>query len=201
MMRCFLIIFLLLASIPAQADLKYYPDPVYKKLNAEDHHPMDDMLDLAKQGDVRAQFILGDMYAKGKGGLPRDFTEAKRWFEESAMHGYGQSFIRLAALAKREKNPIEAWQWYTLAIDALEGDFRKVAIDARRELTEQAELSDEHIKEARQAIRDWKDMQGDRLRAERDAAREKEKQEKERQEANAVKEQTEQQPSVEKNDE
>src|SRR4051812_20199 len=112
---------LLLAIVPAQAELQYYPDPPHKKLAPDEPMPMDDMVDLAKQGDPRAEFILGDLYQKGKGGVAKDWKESRHWFELSGMHGYGQSFVRLAAQAKHEGDPELAWQWYTLAIDSLDG--------------------------------------------------------------------------------
>ena len=61
-------------SSVARADLKYFPDPAYKRLNADDPPPMSEMTDLANEGDVRAMFILGDMYEKGK---PREAAHEK----------------------------------------------------------------------------------------------------------------------------
>ena len=169
MRRCFflavLAVFFLVS--PAEANLKYYSDPVYKKLNDEDHHPMDDMRSLAEQGDVRAQFILGDLFSKGKGGYAKDVKEARRWFEESAIHGYSYSFIRLAAISKREKKYMEAWQWYTLAIRYLDDDsMREYAVRARNELAESRELTEEEMDKARENIRAWEDTRSSRLEAE-----------------------------------
>jgi TPR repeat protein len=154
--------------LPASAHLKYYSDPAYRKLNEDDHHPMDEMIDLAKQGDVRAQFILGDMYQKGKGGLVQDAREARRWFGESAVHGYSQSFIRLAALSKHAGKPVEAWQWYTLAIENLDDDTQQYAIKARNDLTESAQLTREEMDHARDSIKAWKEARREQLRNERD---------------------------------
>jgi TPR repeat protein len=170
----------LLAPASARADLKYFPDPAYKRLNADDPPPMSEMIDLANQGDTRAMFILGDMSEKGKGGLEKDVKQARSWFEESAMHGYSQSFIRLAAMAKHDKNPKEAWQWYTLAISGFDdGDAQDYAIRARKELVEKAKLAPDDIDAARKAMNDWKDARDKHLRDEKDAAAEKERQQKE----------------------
>lgn len=169
MMRHFLLIFLLMGlyTATAKADIPYHQDPVYKEIHGDDQTPMDDIIDYAKTGDVRAQFILGDLYAKGKGGLPQNTKEARRWFEESASHGYAHSFIRLAALAKRENKPVEAWKWYTLAIDSLDDtDKRRFVINARRDLR----LTEENADIARQAMKTWKSARDDRLRAEKKAA-------------------------------
>lgn len=160
-----------MASTPAFANLKYYPDPVYQKFNSEDSSPMEDMVTLAQSGDVRAQFILGDLYSKGKGGVAKDITEARRWFEESAIHGYNSSFIRLAALAKRANKPLEAWQWYSLAIQGFDsGDERRYAIQARRDLVEKAGLSQDDIRLARKSMSDWEDMRDKKLSDEKKAA-------------------------------
>jgi TPR repeat protein len=169
------------ASAPAQAELKYYPDPVYRKLNADDHMPMDDILDLARGGDVRAMFIMGDLYAKGKGGMAQDLAEARHWFEESAIHGYSHSFIRLATLAKRANKPAEAWQWYTLAINDFDsGDDRyKYAKEARKALEISAKLSDDDLRRAEKSLDAWEDMRDRKIEEEEKAAREKERLQKE----------------------
>jgi len=156
-----------LAATPVKAKLEYYPDPVYKKLHPEDESPMADVIALAEKGDVRAQFIMGDLYSKGKGGLPKDTKEARRWFEAAAVHGYAYSFLRLAALSRREGNLAEAWQWYTLAINSLDrGDAQKFAAKARADLVEEAPLSQEQLAEARKAVTAWNDMKDARLKEE-----------------------------------
>ncbi len=169
-MRAFLMIVFLMTVGVAQAEIQYQPDPIYQKLHDDDQTPMEDMLAFARRGDVRAQFILGDLYSKGKGGMKKDLKESRRWFEESASHGYGHSFIRLAALAKRDNNPTLAWQWYTLAIEFLDdADKRRFAVNARRDL----DLAPENIAAARQSMKEWENARDDRLRAERKAELEK----------------------------
>lgn len=189
-----ILLVLLFFSTAAVADIPYYPDPVYKKFGDADHSPIEDMVDFAKQGDVRAQFILGDLYSKGKGGMPKDLKEARHWFGESAIHGYAHSFLRLAALAKHDNNPLEAWQWYTLAIDALEDDRRRFAVEARKELVDAAKLDSKNIAAARGAMKDWEDARDDRLRAEKKLAREKAQLEKEQVKKFAETKQQKQQP-------
>jgi TPR repeat protein len=174
-MNYFVTIALCLAVLlpaPARAELKYYSDPVYKKLGEDDPSPMADVIALAEQGDVRAQFIIGDLYAKGKGGMPEDLSEARRWFETSAMHGYKHSFIRLAALAKRENKPDEAWQWYTLAIWAFDHKAaeRLYALGARDALVETTGLSNDDLRRAKKSAVAWENARDKRLREEKKAA-------------------------------
>ncbi len=145
-----------LSSSISLANIKYYKDPVYKKLASEDHHPMDELANLAEAGDVRAQFIMADLYSKGKGGLPLDMIAAKKWFEKAAIHGYHHSFIRLAVLAKKEKKYLKAWEWYTLAIRSLNhNEKRKFVIDARVELVKKHKLSKIDIEKARKNVIKW----------------------------------------------
>ncbi len=162
---------LLAVSAPAFADkIKYYQDPVYQRLNAGDAHPMNDLISLAENDDIRAQFILGDLYAKGKGGLSKNEKKASYWFERSAKHGYAPSFVRLAALAKRQKAPVEAYTWYSLAIDSFgSGNDQKYAVKARNDLVSAAKMTKDEIKEAKNAVNAWKTMKVKEDRELRDA--------------------------------
>lgn len=94
------------------------PDPVYKPLYEEAAHPLAVLIEMAEEdGDARAQFILGDLYSKGKGGFAKDIEKAAHWFESSARSGYIHSYIRLAALAVKRGDLIAAYQWYYLGED------------------------------------------------------------------------------------
>jgi TPR repeat protein len=146
----------LFCAAPAQAEIKYLSDPVYEKLAAEDPHPMDDLLQLGAEGDARAQYILGDLYSKGKGGLPRNVGKSRDWFEKSARGGYAQSFIRLAALEKRVNKPEDAYKWYTLAIETLPSSEKKWPQTARDTLVKEAKLTPDQIKAAKKAVQEWK---------------------------------------------
>jgi len=125
-------LFLIIAALlclPAQAfaadapskkptKIPVYPDPIYKPLYEDAVHPLAVLIEMAQQdGDARAQFILGDLYSKGKGGFAKDLKEAASWFEASARSGYIHSYIRLAALATKRGDRIAAYQWYYLGED------------------------------------------------------------------------------------
>jgi len=154
----FILLAILLAvySTSAMAKIEYYPDPVYKKLGVEDNHPMDEVYNLAKSGDIRAQFIIGDLYSKGKGGIYKNLDKAKKWFQKAALQGHYYSFIRLAAIAKHENKNIEAWKWYSLAIKNLDyGEKRDFVLKARKELVKNSKLSRLDIKKAEKLITMW----------------------------------------------
>lgn len=103
------------APRPKSNHVEYVEDPVYVPLGGPNNHPMQELFDLAEDQDPRAQYILADLYSKGKGGIGKNVELAKMLFEHSAKLGNHDSLIRLAALAKRDNNKIEAYKWYELA--------------------------------------------------------------------------------------
>jgi hypothetical protein len=74
----------------------------------------------AEQGDARAQYNLGNMYADGDG-VPEDDVEAVRWFRLAADQGLAEAQYNLGFLyATGEGVPeddVEAVRWYRLAAD------------------------------------------------------------------------------------
>ncbi len=164
---------LLSCARAACADLPDMPDPVHVQFDKIDPPPMDDMRTLAKEGDARAMFILGDMYEKQKGGLKKDWTKARKWFQDAAIHGMNYAFIRLAVMAQHDKHPQEAWQWYSLAIIGFKeqtGPDSKATlayvIKARKALVKAAKLSYQDISAARAKIYAWQDMRDAKLSGE-----------------------------------
>jgi len=166
------------AAAQAAEQIKYLSDPVYEKMAPEDPHPMEDLVLMGEEGDARAQFILGDLYGKGKGGLPRNIKKSREWFEKSARGGYAQSFIRLAALEKRVKKPEDAYKWYTLAIDALPSGERKWAQTARDALAKEHSLTAAQIKSAKAAANAWKKAAAEAAEEAKKKAAEEKKQDK-----------------------
>jgi len=171
------------SSLTSMADDKvidekvmFESDPVYQKLADEDSHPMEEMIELAKQGNVRAQFVLGDLYSKGKGGLGQDLNKARKYFEDSAIHGYNYALVRLAALEKRTKNPLEAWKWYTIAIRNFpQDDLRMYVVKARAELVKENNITELNTKKMNKAVLAWDDKRSEILRKEKIEAYEREK--------------------------
>jgi TPR repeat protein len=72
----------------------------------------------AENGDTKAQFDLGLMYAKGIG-VPKDSAEAVRWLHKAADQGYVVGQVGLGmAYANSDgvpKNSAEAVEWYRKA--------------------------------------------------------------------------------------
>lgn len=173
MMRFLMVLALVFMAAHADAatTIRYYEDPVYKPLAPEDPHPMEDLIKLAEQGDARAQFILGDLYSKGKGGLGKNLVKARYWFETSARNGYSISFIRLAALAKRGKDAVSAYKWYTLSIDKGSSRERKWSQKMRERLIAERDMDKNDIRAGREAVNEWLRKREEVMAEERERAR------------------------------
>ena len=81
----FLAVAVMLAlAVPANAGpledglVAYYTDDYAKALRI--------LRPLAEQGDIRAQNLLGNIYAEGKG-VPEDYAEAVKWYRKAAEQG------------------------------------------------------------------------------------------------------------------
>lgn len=148
--------------MPAQAEARtiaHQEDPPYKTLGPEDPHPMAELLHMAEENDVRAQFIVADLYYKGKGGLSKNKNKGKYWFERAAKLGYPHSFVRLAAIAKEEQRDIDAYKWYLLGEErARDGAMRSYIQSAMKDIRTTRNLSREDIKVAEKHASEWKVM-------------------------------------------
>jgi hypothetical protein len=94
----------------------------------------------ADQGIVSAQANIGAMYANGEG-VPKDDTEAAKWFRKAADQGHAKAQYNLGVMYYRGegvlKNCIEAYIWLNLAAIAVE-DGVKYRSMVERELTPEA---------------------------------------------------------------
>jgi TPR repeat protein len=73
----------------------------------------------AEQGNARAQFNLGLMYATGQG-VPQDYVEAARWFRKAAGQGNASAQYNLGVMYYGRgvpQNYAEAARWYRKAAD------------------------------------------------------------------------------------
>src|SRR3989475_11307471 len=72
----------------------------------------------ADSGDADAQVNVGLLYAKGEG-VPRDFAQARQWWQKAAAQGDAQAQVNLGLLyAKGEGVPqdfAQAREWYEKA--------------------------------------------------------------------------------------
>lgn len=115
----FLIFTVLLSALPnvcganVQAGLKAFESQDYATALKE-WHP------LAEQGDSKAQYLLGVLYAKGQG-VPQDFNEALKWYKRSADQSYPAAQHALGLMYENGNGVTadypEAIKWYRLAAD------------------------------------------------------------------------------------
>ena len=77
-------------------------------------------LQVAEQGDARAQYNVAWMYANGKG-TSQDFQEAVNWYKKSADQGYADAQYNLANLHLRgcgvTQNDYLAFSWFIKAAE------------------------------------------------------------------------------------
>jgi len=75
---------------------------------------------LAEDGNVIAQNRLGLFYKVGRG-VPQNYGQAKRWFEEAAKQGHGPAQINLGLLYIQEDAPTRSPQmalfWFSRAAE------------------------------------------------------------------------------------
>jgi TPR repeat protein len=74
----------------------------------------------ADQGDAKAQYSLGVIYARGQG-VPQDHAEAVRWYRKAADQGYAKAQFNLAFMYYQGKGVpqdyTQAVRWYRRAAD------------------------------------------------------------------------------------
>ena len=75
---------------------------------------------LARQGDTKAQYDLGVLYATGEG-VPEDKVEAVRWFRLAARQGYADAQFNLGVMYDKgegvSKDDVEVVRWYRMAAE------------------------------------------------------------------------------------
>ncbi|GAB2789746.1 hypothetical protein GCM10027040_15020 [Halomonas shantousis] len=100
---------------------------------------------MAEQGDARAQYSLGIMYARGQG-VSRDDAEAIKWYRKAAQQGLTDAQYALGTQYANgdgvAQDKIQALRWITLAAEA--GDRQAQA--ARQSLEQQ--MSHAQVQEA-----------------------------------------------------
>lgn len=105
-------VLLLVGTTTAKADFKAggdaYKKGDYKTAAAE-------FLPLAENGDHRAMYALGSMYAAGNG-VPQDFKMAMKWFQAAARYGRPDAEYKIGLMYLQgvgtERNPRRAINWF-----------------------------------------------------------------------------------------
>lgn len=116
-----------------------------------------DLLQIARKGDAKAQYSLGRIYDRGEG-VSKDYKEAVRWFQLSAAQGYAPAQHNLGVMyAMGQSVPqddIQAYMWLSLAALRLTDKDYEVFV-ATRDTVAKA-MTSEQIERAEQLAREWK---------------------------------------------
>jgi TPR repeat protein len=77
--------------------------PVYSRSGASGNPGAVQYRKAADQGNARAQFNLGVLYANGQG-VAQDYAEAARWYRKAADQGHADAQNNLGLLAAKKKH-------------------------------------------------------------------------------------------------
>ena len=125
---------------------------------------MELLLPLAKEGNPKAQYRVGVMYASGQG-VPHNQPEAVKWFLLSAAQGNADAQYNLGeeyALGGFtgggiEKDPPEAYFWLVLAVEGFKAT-NKSAFDSATQLRDlvAGKLTPEQLAKVDKRLADWR---------------------------------------------
>jgi hypothetical protein len=100
---------------------------------------------LADAGNVRAQFLMAEAYAEGRG-VARDGATAVRWYEKAALQGDSRAQVRLASLyasgngVLRNNNLAYVWFGTASRLGSGAAKFEQEKIGALLQPAERAQL-------------------------------------------------------------
>ena len=106
-----------------------------------------------RQGEPNSQFLLGQMWENGEGGLVKSLAEAVRWYKMAANGGHARAQLVLGHLYSTGRgvplNFVEAYKWFNLSSAS---DQAEVSRDAQiqRDLLEDR-MSGAELAEGRKA--------------------------------------------------
>ena len=111
---------LLIICITSSACAKGKPPVDMENTRLNNEATARELLNLAEEGNVIAQNRLGLFYKVGKG-VPQNYGQAKRWFEEAARQGHAEAQINLGTLYLQGDAPPRSAQmalfWYGRAAE------------------------------------------------------------------------------------
>lgn len=117
-------------------------------------------LPLARNGDARAQEMLGFMYDLGEG-VPENDWVASTWYKAAAEQGATDAQLNLGVLLADgdgvRRDEVEAYKWLELASRAKEEEVRRVALDLL--VTLSGRMTETQIGVARKLVREWEQRQ------------------------------------------
>ena len=116
------------------------------------------LLESAQKGDAEAQFELGKNYETGRIGLPKDFAQARHWYEAAANQGDPYALASLGILYNFgkgvEKDLVEALMYYELAVPRAKGGNRDSIVELRDDV--EKDMTHAQIDAAEKKAKEWK---------------------------------------------
>jgi len=145
------------ASI-ARADLQAGIDAYF----AEDYGvALENLQPAAEADDPIAQFVLGEMYLRGKG-VDQDFEQAAHWYERAALNGHPEAQAAIGSLEMLglgvAQHRTSGYFWLIASVVWVDSELRPDALSALGQVA--AQLSPEQKKAiARAALPEWRRSQ------------------------------------------
>ena len=106
----------------------------------------------AEQGNVDAQFSLGDMYAQGLG-VPKDEQQSASWFRKAAEQGFAPAQVNMGVMYAQgqgvKQDLVEAHKWFNIAGGAIDEE----GMDLREAVEDQ--MTHDEISKAMRLAKDW----------------------------------------------
>jgi len=95
---------------------------------------------LADEGDITAQYYMGELYLKGQG-VPQDFEKAVKWYAMAAEYGHGAAQANLGALLTlglgTRRDLETAYYWQILSVVWTDTALRRAAFRSLMEVAPQ----------------------------------------------------------------
>jgi uncharacterized protein len=96
---------------------------------------------LAEEGDVKAQYNLGNMYRLGKG-VSKDYTEAAEWYRMAATQGFPDAQYTLGVMHRYgrgvSRDYVQAYVWANMAEKQRHMEAKQLRKTLARKLTRDA---------------------------------------------------------------
>jgi len=115
----------------------------------------------AKLGDVRAQAVLGWMYAHGRG-VPQNYFLAAKWYQSAAERGHGGAQFELGLLHNKgqgvPQDLVLAYMWLNLSASEAVGEDRDFKVRLRDAVASKMTVA--QVALGQQMARNWYKAQG-----------------------------------------
>jgi len=116
----------------------------------------------ANSGDAQAQWVLGNRYFYGYGGVAIDDAEAAKWYRQSVEQRNGDAQIALGLMYEWgrgvEPDDVQAVMWYCVGITTKTTESNTDGAENATQIRDELEkrMTPDQIAEARRRAQEWK---------------------------------------------